>query len=100
VKASWSVIVPYVETGRTEWHPDKPEGPFSSLVRGNFARVTDAIKWAWEKIPGSPYKLRYNPAWCDRCGEDLTEIDAKEWNSKVCAACYDILAKKEAAHAV
>jgi len=86
MRGRWSVIVPFVEEGRTEWHPADRAGPFAKLVRGSWVRVTDAIKWAWENIPGSPYELRYYPPWCVRCGEDSTD-HSPGGNFDACPAC-------------
>jgi hypothetical protein len=55
----WTVVIPYVAEGATEWHPTTPTGPFATLSRGAFRRITDAIVWAVTKLRGAPYTLRF-----------------------------------------
>jgi hypothetical protein len=45
----FTVIIPYVATGRTEWHPTEPTGPFSKLSRGAFPSKRKARAWALSK---------------------------------------------------
>lgn len=55
----FSVLVPYVPREfQTEWHPDKPDGPFSTLTRGAFPTFGGAIDWARKHLNGAPYSVR------------------------------------------
>lgn len=55
----YTVVIPFVPAQfRTEWHPDKSEGPFKVLTRGNFATLADAIHWASGHLNGTPYSIR------------------------------------------
>lgn len=74
----FTVIIPYTEIGMTEWHPNTPEGPFSTLSRGAFLTEAEAITWATDRLNGQPYSIRFvdgpeaAPCWCD-CHEKRRE---------------------------
>ena len=53
----YSVHIPYSKTP-TVWHPDRPDGPFSTLSRGKFSTVQEAHDWAQERLGHKPvYKV-------------------------------------------
>ncbi len=55
----FTIVIPYVPPAfQTEWHPDCPTGPFSTLTRGNFKTVEEAINWGAAKLRGTPYSIR------------------------------------------
>jgi len=55
----YTIVVPYVPPPfRTEWHPDRPTGPFATLVRGAFKTEGEAIAWAREHLGGTPYSIK------------------------------------------
>ena len=55
----YTVIVPWVpHQFQTEWHPTIDVGPFSTLQRGAFETVAEAIKWAQKNLNGTPYTIR------------------------------------------
>lgn len=56
--AYWTVLIPWTPTGRTEWHPDSPTGPFAVLTRGAFPTARAAHAWAAAHLGGAPYRLR------------------------------------------
>jgi len=59
MKTYYTVLVPYVPAEfRTEWHPDRETGPFSTLQRGAFPTVAQAIEWARTHLGGTPYSIR------------------------------------------
>jgi hypothetical protein len=47
----WSVVLPFVETDATEWHPTSRD--FAPITRGAFATPEDAHAWAREKLGSS-----------------------------------------------
>jgi hypothetical protein len=56
----YSVIIPFVTKGRTEWHPS--EKAFSPISRGAFPTEADAHAWAKDKLgAGSSYEVREYP---------------------------------------
>jgi hypothetical protein len=54
----YSVLIPFVEAGATEWHPTGRRGPFSILSRGSFTSEAEAHKWAADHLRGSTYSVR------------------------------------------
>jgi hypothetical protein len=54
----YSVLVPYVATGATKWHPTEATGPFSTLSRGAFDTRAEADAWARAHLNGKPYYVR------------------------------------------
>ena len=42
----FTVAIPYVAVGATEWHPTKSTGPFSVVSRGSFQTRRAARRWA------------------------------------------------------
>lgn len=51
----YTIIVPFVPREfRTEWHPIT----FSTLQRGAFDSIGDAIRWARENLNGTPYTIK------------------------------------------
>jgi hypothetical protein len=57
--AYWTVIVPSVPPEfATEWHPTERGGVFDPLNRGAFKTEADAIRWARERLNGTPYSLK------------------------------------------
>ena len=80
----WSVVIPYAETNRTEWHPTDRTGPWLTAVRGAFRSVAAAHEWAAEHIPGHDYDLsehREYPDWRSLGNAGSTRLD-------VCAHAY------------
>jgi hypothetical protein len=56
---NFTVIVPFVPSEfRTQWHPTEDVGPFSTLQRGAFTSISDAIVWAQQNLNGTPYSVR------------------------------------------
>lgn len=55
----FTVVVPYTEHNRTEWHPTERVGAFSVLTRGAFATAEEAHAWAADHIPGTAYSVRW-----------------------------------------
>lgn len=55
----WTVIIPYTDVNRTEWHPTQRTGPFSTVSRGAFATRAEADAWARRKLRGTKYRLRF-----------------------------------------
>ena len=53
----YSVKIPYVSKGATEWHPISPTGPFSVLVRGAFKTEEDAQEWGEAHLAGHPFTI-------------------------------------------
>ena len=54
----FTILVPFVgRKHRTEWHPTDDTGPFSTLTRGNFKSIDDAIAWGQAKLNGTPYTI-------------------------------------------
>lgn len=39
------------------WHPTDETGPFSTLTRGAFASIQDAIDWADFRLNNQPYTI-------------------------------------------
>jgi hypothetical protein len=56
-----AVVIPYAESGATEWHPTESTGPFSTLTRGAFASKAEADRWAQANLAGLPYSVREYP---------------------------------------
>jgi hypothetical protein len=54
----YSVVVPYTETGRTDWHPTEKGGPFDPLVRGAFPTRELAEQWAREHLGDTPWTIK------------------------------------------
>ena len=54
----YSVIVPYVQHGATEWHPTESTGPFSKLSRGAFRTRAEAVTWAKSHLRRHPYSIK------------------------------------------
>lgn len=58
----YTVVVPWVpHAWRTEWHPTEDVGPLSTITRGAFATIGDAIEWGRENLNGCPYYIRLIP---------------------------------------
>lgn len=54
----FTVSIPYVPREfRTPFHPTADVGPFSTLTRGAFASLADAISWGRENLNGAPYSI-------------------------------------------
>lgn len=64
----WSVLIPWTEGIRTEWHPTERTGPFSKLSRGAFKTEGLAIKWAQEKLLGQTFSVTFHHSYP---GEDV-----------------------------
>lgn len=64
----YTLLVPYTEENRTEWHPRERTGPFSVLNRGAFPTVEAAHEWAKAHIPGTAYEIRSN------IGDDIGDL--------------------------
>jgi len=59
MESYWTVIIPYVKRElATVWHPTDSAGPFSTLTRGSFKTEEEAVRWAREKLAGTPYSTR------------------------------------------
>lgn len=54
----YSVLIPYVATGATQWHPTEPTGPFRTLSRGAFDTRKEAEDWADRHLNGKPYSVK------------------------------------------
>jgi hypothetical protein len=55
----WTLVVPYVAPQfATEWHPTEATGPLSTLTRGAFASLDEAIQWGRDHLKGTPYTVR------------------------------------------
>ncbi len=54
----YTVLIPYAASGATQWHPDTPTGPFSTLSRGAFNTRAQADEWAERHLNGKPYSVR------------------------------------------
>jgi hypothetical protein len=58
-RESWmnyfTVQIPYVSRGRTEWHPTASSGPESVLTRGAFKTAKAAREWAKKHLKGSTF---------------------------------------------
>ncbi len=77
----YSLSVPWIPSGRTEWHPTEPAGPFATLSRGAFATVADALAWGAAKLGGAPYVLvLHTPAGSEKLltGEAMAAAIAAE----------------------
>jgi len=61
----YTCIIPFVETGATEWHPT--DRNFAPLSRGAFQTEEKAHEWAAEKIPGAEYAIKIFP--CPDCAK-------------------------------
>jgi hypothetical protein len=60
VVSYYVVIVPFVPREfRTEWHPTEDVGPFSTLQRGTFTSMSEAISWGRDNLNGTPYSVRF-----------------------------------------
>ena len=60
----YTVRIPYVATGATEWHPTTDTGPFNQLTRGAHRSLEAARAWANEHLAGHPYTValvEYDP---------------------------------------
>jgi hypothetical protein len=44
----FTIIIPYVKAGATQWHPTESTGPFAKLSRGAFPSKRQARRWALE----------------------------------------------------
>jgi len=54
----FTVIIPFVSTDATEWHPTTSTGSFSTLQRGAFPTAHTARAWADHHLAGHPYSVR------------------------------------------
>jgi hypothetical protein len=59
LKPYYTVLIPYIATGATEWHPTESTGPFSQLSRGAFPTMGAACVWADMHLGGTTYKVAY-----------------------------------------
>lgn len=67
----YTVVLPYVPREfASPWHPTASTGPFSSLIRGNFLTLGEAITWARERLNGAPYSIRAVEGWEERCAQE------------------------------
>jgi len=54
----FTVVIPFApKPYRTEWHPTDDVGPFSTLTRGSFDTIAEAIEWAKANLNGTPYSI-------------------------------------------
>ena len=51
----FTVRIPHVEAGATQWHPTTSTGPFSVLSRGAFKTAKQARAWADKHLNKRPY---------------------------------------------
>lgn len=58
----YTLVIPFTEENRTEWHPTDRTGPFAVITRGMFKTEGEAHTWAKEHIPGTAYSVRSNVA--------------------------------------
>ena len=55
----YSVVIPFVpEKYRTRWHPNSEGWEFSTISRGTFNTVEEAIEWAKHNLMGTPYTIK------------------------------------------
>lgn len=102
----YTVVVPWVGSGATQWHPTDKTGPFCILTRGAFETEAEAIDWGREHLNGCPYSVKrigptqrdevgLNGAMVTRSGDDSTIFIALPrhlWRSCGdcrCAKCVD-----------
>ena len=64
----WTLLVPYVERGATQWHPTEKTGPFAVLNRGAFSSAAKAHEWAREHLGGAPYSVHVYPSFQETKG--------------------------------
>jgi hypothetical protein len=58
MKAYYTVVIPYVESGRTEWHPTEQRGPFSVITRGAFDTEEEARSWGNTHLGGAFFNVK------------------------------------------
>lgn len=54
----YSLLIPFVASGATQWHPTEATGPFAVLSRGAFDTRELAKAWAHANLNGKPYSVR------------------------------------------
>lgn len=56
----YTVLVHWVpDQYRTTWHPTQQHGPFSTLTRGSFDTVEQAIEWGRKHLYGTPFTVKH-----------------------------------------
>lgn len=53
----YTVVLDYVPGVTNRWYPTSSTGPFSTLVRGDFASSEEAHGWASKHLGGNPYQV-------------------------------------------
>ncbi len=54
----YTLIVPSVRRGRTQWHPTERTGPFETIQRGAFPTQRAAHHWARLHLGGKHYRVK------------------------------------------
>ncbi len=54
----FTLLIPFVATNATVWHPTTSVGPFAVLTRGAFGTEAEAHAWADAHLEGHPYTVK------------------------------------------